>query len=461
MKEQTRKEMQRKMAECKMSAPEVSWADIEQAVGARPRAATLPLRRRLTAAAAAVALLLSGGAGLRLLYHPHPSEGPNSLVSDHARETSASAAVGSDPAISGSAVPGSAPSSSGVPGLAISGSTPSGSGVPDPAIPGSAVPGSGVSGLGVGSDFGRAADTDLEPTNSVGRGLIAKADVSEYESWSSDDPSHGDAASEPFSRQHDDSRSAGHDDDRNVWPADQPESSRAAGRSRSVTGTQLTAFMGNAMTGYSGSSSFTPMLMSAPPFGVYDEEMAGGEFVPLRGGDAKLGTDVRHHQPVRFGLTLRYGLGSRWSVESGLAVSFQKSEFTSWTGDRSVVAEQHLAYIGIPLNAGYRIWSGGGFNFYASAGGMVEKMVKGSRSSVAGENPGNAAEEIRIRPLQFSLTGALGAEYRIVPSLSLYVEPGLAYHFDNGTAVPSLYRDAPLNFNLNVGLRFAFPASAL
>lgn len=445
MKEQTRKEMQRKMADCPMSAPEVSWADIEQAVGVRPRAATLPLRRRLTAAAAAVALLLAGGVGLRLLYHPHSSEGPDSLVSDHARETSASAAAGSGPAISGSA-----PSGSGVTGPAIPGS----------AVSGSAVPGSGVSGLGVGSDFGRAADTDLGLTNGVGRGLIAMADVSEYESRSFDDPSHGDAASEPFSRQHDDSRNAGLDDDRNVWLADQPESSRAAGRSRSVTGTQLTAFVGNAMTGYSGSSSFTPMLMSAPPFGVYDEEMAGGEFVPLRGGDAKLGTDVRHHQPVRFGLTLRYGLGSRWSVESGLAVSFQKSEFTSWTGDRSVVAEQHLAYIGIPLNAGYRIWSGGGFNFYASAGGMVEKMVKGSRSSVAGENPGNAAEEIRIRPLQFSLTGALGAEYRIVPSLSLYVEPGLAYHFDNGTAVPSLYRDAPLNFNLNVGLRFAFPASA-
>ena len=198
--------------------------------------------------------------------------------------------------------------------------------------------------------------------------------------------------------------------------------------------------------------------MSAPPFGVYDEEMARGDIVSLR-GDNLLSTDVRHHRPVRFGLTLQYGR-DRWSVESGLTLSLQKSEFTSRTGDRSAVTEQHLTYIGIPLNAGYRIWSGGGFHFYATAGGMVEKMVKGSRTvpSVTGENRGNATtEEVRIRPLQFSLNGAVGAEYRIGRSLGLYVEPGLTYRFDNGSVVPTLYRDEPFDFNLTLGLRFAFP----
>lgn len=408
MKEQTKKEMQRKMADCRMSAPEVSWADIEQAVGARPRAAVL--RRRLTGAAAAVSLLLAGGAGLRLLHRAQP-EAPAGGLAElvDVRETMSSTGKAFGPE----------------------------DGSKDESV--------------FGSSSGRlVASNEASPTD---RSAASEGGSEErFADAPGCDTMDGTPVHEPETVR----------DGNDGVVSDGPSHVTDRSRSRSVAGRRWTAqaFMGNAMTGYSGSSSFTPLLMSAPPFGVYDEEMAGGEIFALRGDNPQISTDVRHHRPVRFGLTLRYGLGERWSVESGLAFSLQKSEFTSRTGDRSAVTEQHLTYIGIPLNAGYRIWSGGGFHFYATAGGMVEKMVKGSRTvpSVTGENPGNATtEEVRIRPLQFSLNGALGAEYRIGRSLGLYAEPGLTYRFDNGSSVSSLYRDEPLDFNLTLGLRFTLP----
>ena len=396
------------MADCRMSAPEVSWADIEQAVGARPRAAVL--RRRLTAAAAAVGLLLAGGAGLRLLHRAQP-EAPVGDLAElvEVRETMSSAGEAFGPE----------------------------DGSKDESV--------------FGSSSGRlVASNEASPTD---RSAASEGGSEErFADAPGRDTMDGTPVHEPETVR----------DGNDGVVSDGSSHVTGRSRSRSAAGRRWTAqaFMGNAMTGYSGNSSFTPLLMSAPPFGVYDEDMAGGEIFALRGDNPQISTDVRHHRPVRFGLTLRYGLGERWSVESGLAFSLQKSEFTSRTGDRSAVTEQHLTYIGIPLNAGYRIWSGGGFHFYATAGGMVEKMVKGSRTvpSVTGENPGNATtEEVRIRPLQFSLNGALGAEYRIGRSLGLYAEPGLTYRFDNGSSVSSLYRDEPLDFNLTLGLRFTLP----
>ena len=450
MKEQTRKEMQRKMADCRMSAPEVSWADIEQAVGARPRAAVL--RRRLTAAAAAVGLLLAGGAGLRLLHRAQP-EAPAGDLAElvDVRETMSSAgeAFGPEDGSKDESVFGSSS------GRLVASNEAS------PTDRSAASEGGSEERFADAPGCDTKDGTPVHEPETVRDGndgpvpgghpdsdaVSAEAGDSSLESASRQQPFQG---TEEISRTPGRSRSDG------------PSHVTDHSRSRSAAGRRWTAqaFMGNAMTGYSGSSSFTPLLMSAPPFGVYDEEMAGGEIFALRGDNPQISTDVRHHRPVRFGLTLRYGLGERWSVESGLAFSLQKSEFTSRTGDRSAVTEQHLTYIGIPLNAGYRIWSGGGFHFYATAGGMVEKMVKGSRTvpSVTGEDPGNATtEEVRIRPLQFSLNGALGAEYRIGRSLGLYAEPGLTYRFDNGSSVSSLYRDEPLDLNLTLGLRFTLP----
>ena len=159
---------------------------------------------------------------------------------------------------------------------------------------------------------------------------------------------------------------------------------------------------------------------------------------------------TRHHQPIRYGLSLRYRLSERWGIETGLAYTLLTSDITTTEEGLTTESEQRLSYVGIPLKAEYTIWGNRHFNVYASGGAMVEKMVKGTlKTSGKGTK-----ESLSIRPLQFSISSGIGAEYRYNDLLSIYVEPGVGYYFDNGSSVPTFYQDKPLSFNLNVGLRF-------
>ncbi|MDE6071728.1 MAG: hypothetical protein K2G53_04160, partial [Muribaculaceae bacterium] len=60
-------------------------------------------------------------------------------------------------------------------------------------------------------------------------------------------------------------------------------------------------------------------------------------------------------------------------------------------------------------------------------------------------------------PWQWSLTAGAGLQYRPTPSFGIYLEPGLTYYPRNSTALPIIYRDRPLQFNLTIGLRFILP----
>ena len=160
-------------------------------------------------------------------------------------------------------------------------------------------------------------------------------------------------------------------------------------------------------------------------------------------------TNLTHHQPVRLGLSLRYRLNDRWSIESGLAYTRLRSDLKWRSGQE---AEQTLSYIGIPVNANYLLWGSRYVNFYVSVGGMVEKMVKGSLYTTAKGK--EQSESISIHPLQFSVNGGIGAEFNLTNQFSIYAEPGMGYYFDNGSDVRTYYQDKPFSFNLNIGLRF-------
>ena len=51
--------------------------------------------------------------------------------------------------------------------------------------------------------------------------------------------------------------------------------------------------------------------------------------------------------------------------------------------------------------------------------------------------------------------GAAGVQVNITPQIGLYAEPGIAYYFDDGSDVETIRKEHPLNFNLQVGLRFS------
>ena len=55
--------------------------------------------------------------------------------------------------------------------------------------------------------------------------------------------------------------------------------------------------------------------------------------------------------------------------------------------------------------------------------------------------------------MQWSVRGSLGVEYDIIPQLGLYVEPGVAHYFDNGSNIKNYWKDKPTNLNLQMGIR--------
>ena len=167
--------------------------------------------------------------------------------------------------------------------------------------------------------------------------------------------------------------------------------------------------------------------------------------------------EIHHRQPVRVGMTVRYPISDRWSVESGLQYSRLSSDITVSSVGNGSQTDQDLDYLGVPVNVNYQLVGGKRWSVYASAGGAVEKMVKGKRTTrdVANGKEGPVEREsVSIKPLQYSVTGAIGAEYHVDSTISIYAEPGMSYHFDNHSAIPTYYQEKPLGLSLNVGLRF-------
>jgi hypothetical protein len=168
-------------------------------------------------------------------------------------------------------------------------------------------------------------------------------------------------------------------------------------------------------------------------------------------------TDVKHHQPITFGLTLRYNLNERWSVASGLTYSQLSSELHSGSGNYYYDDRQTLHYIGLPLNIAYTFWQSPKLSAYLSTGGLVEKNVAGRLTSnyyIDDQLEITTRENISTNQLQWSVNTAIGLGYRISNNIGLYAEPGISWYFKNSSELETIYKENPLHFNLRLGLRF-------
>lgn len=170
-------------------------------------------------------------------------------------------------------------------------------------------------------------------------------------------------------------------------------------------------------------------------------------------------TSYKHYQPIKVGLSVRYYISRSWSVETGLTYSYLYSKLRSGSDDYYDSGVQTLHYIGVPLNFNFNIWSSRRLTAYASAGGLMEKCVGGNLRSTSyfnGAKGDTGYENVMVKPLQWSVSASLGLQYNLSHLLGIYLEPGAAYYFSNGSPVETFYSCHPLNFNLELGLRFSF-----
>lgn len=60
------------------------------------------------------------------------------------------------------------------------------------------------------------------------------------------------------------------------------------------------------------------------------------------------------------------------------------------------------------------------------------------------------------RKLLYTLTAAVGIQWNFAGQCGLYAEPGIGYHIPPNTEIQTIYQEKPVNFNLEIGLRFTF-----
>ena len=176
-------------------------------------------------------------------------------------------------------------------------------------------------------------------------------------------------------------------------------------------------------------------------------------------GYGTLRTGKKHKLPIKAGLSVRYKITPRLSLESGVTYSYLSSELTAGSKGNRYETEQTLQYIGIPLKVNYSLWGNRYWEVYVSAGGEVEKCVAGKSETdyvVDGKKVSTDHEDVKVKPLQCSLNAAAGLQFNILPNLGVYAEPGVGYYFNNGSKVETIYKEKPFNFNLKAGLRLSF-----
>ena len=172
-------------------------------------------------------------------------------------------------------------------------------------------------------------------------------------------------------------------------------------------------------------------------------------------------TDVVHHLPLSFGVTVKKEIDQTFAVESGVIYSYLTTSFSKESYPASK-ANLQLHYIGIPLNLHTHIFGNrfSKWEVYLSTGGMIEKgLLSHFALKTFYDNSDNAVKTVtlneKINGLQWSVGISPGVDYKILRNYSIYFEPKVSYYFDNDQPV-SARTQHPVVIGINAGLRYTW-----
>lgn len=169
--------------------------------------------------------------------------------------------------------------------------------------------------------------------------------------------------------------------------------------------------------------------------------------------------DAVYGIPVSLGLGVKLNFTKKWSLGIGVNYTLLTSNFDgkytkvengvpSLPISERVKNTQH--YIGIPVNAYYNIVNRDFINFYAYAGGTVEKCV-GNIYQVQTTPVINHSEG--VSGVQLSANAGIGVEFLLGKHLGIYLDPSLRYYF-GGNQPKSIRTAQPLMLGFEAGVRF-------
>ena len=172
----------------------------------------------------------------------------------------------------------------------------------------------------------------------------------------------------------------------------------------------------------------------------------------------QVGSERTYGIPVSLGVGVKFELTKRWSVGAGLNYTYLSSSFSGkYTEVENGVPhlplseriKSSLHYVGIPVNAYYNIISRDYINFYAYAGGTVEKCVK-NIYEVQTTPIINHSEP--VQGVQLSANAGMGVEFLLGSHIGIYLDPSLRYYF-NCNQPKSIRTAQPLMLGFEAGIR--------
>ena len=161
--------------------------------------------------------------------------------------------------------------------------------------------------------------------------------------------------------------------------------------------------------------------------------------------------------PLSFGVGTKIGFNSRWSLGLGVNYTLLSRKFY---GDYTKVENGQITeslksdirntqhYVGIPVNAYYNIVDSKFVNFYAYAGGAVEKCVADEYRVLAKD----ILHKEGVKGVQTSANLGIGVEFMIGNHLGIYIDPSARYYF-NCNQPKSIRTAQPLMLGFEMGLR--------
>lgn len=172
----------------------------------------------------------------------------------------------------------------------------------------------------------------------------------------------------------------------------------------------------------------------------------------------KVRSEVSHRLPVRIGVTAGYRLNDRVEIGSGVTYANLTSDIKEGSDSHYYNGVQALHYVGIPVDLRYKVFSWQSLDIYGGAGVLAEWCAGGRlKKRYVIDNVARSAETEHIgeHPLQMSASVSAGVQYNVAGTVGIYAEPGVRYYFDDGSSLRTIYKDRPLNFNIDIGVRIA------
>lgn len=142
--------------------------------------------------------------------------------------------------------------------------------------------------------------------------------------------------------------------------------------------------------------------------------------------------------PFTTGVLIERKLNKRLALEAGLQYNLLH--------DVSAEDGEHTLHsLAIPVRLNVMLAGNNKMDFYATAGGAVEKCVAGTDDN-----------RFSADPMQLSVTVGLGVRYKLNDRIALFAEPTVSHHFDTDSPTRSLRTERPTNLNVLCGVRMVY-----